>query len=315
LNGVKSEWALLRRHPSEDIFGVQIAGCNPQLLTETVEALSLTCPDIDFIDLNMGCPVDLVTKHGAGSSLLERKNRTEEILMGMNFASSIAHTVKIRTGITSKNVAHNLLDMFKRNNVSLVTLHGRSKEQRYTKLADWNYISECASQLKDSSTSFFGNGDILSWEDYYSRLESVDGVMIGRGALIKPWIFKEIKSRQVYDISSRERLDILRDFANFGLEHWGSDTLGVNSTRRFMCEWLSFLCRYIPVGLLEVLPQKMNERPPPFKGRDDLETLMASNNSQDWIKITELFLGPAPESFEFVPKHKSNSYSTENGNE
>ena len=60
-----------------------------------------------------------------------------------------------------------------------------------------------------------------------------------------------------------------------------------------MCEALSFTYRYVPVGLLERLPAKMNDRPYPFKGRDDLETLLASSNSADWVKISEMFLGPS----------------------
>ena len=65
---------------------------------------------------------------------------------------------------------------------------------------------------------------------------------------------------------------------------------------------------YIPVGLLEVLPQRINERPPAHYCRDDLETLMASNHADSWVKISNMVLGPPPKEFVFVPKHKSNSY-------
>ena len=107
---------------------------------------------------------------------------------------------------------------------------------------------------------------------------------------------------------------ILQDFVNFGLDHWGSDQTGVNHTRRFLLEWLSFLHRYVPVGLLEVLPQKVNDRPPPFVGRDDLETLMASPAAEDWVAISEMLLGPVPKGFRFMPKHKSNSSGSGSAN-
>ena len=83
---------------------------------------------------------------------------------------------------------------------------------------------------------------------------------------------------------------MLKKFCDFGLEHWGSDQKGVNTVRRFLLEWLSFLHRYVPCGLLERLPQRMIDRSPHFVGRDDLETLMGSKDSRDWVKISELHL-------------------------
>ena len=74
-----------------------------------------------------------------------------------------------------------------------------------------------------------------------------------------------------------------------------------------MLEWLSFLYRYVPVGLLERLPAKMQDRAPAYFGRSDLETLMSSSDAADWVRITEMLLGPVPESFHFTPKHKANN--------
>lgn len=66
--------------------------------------------------------------------------------------------------------------------------------------------------------------------------------------------------------------------------------------------------RYIPVGLLEVLPQKINDRPPSYRGRNELETLMASASCADWVRISEMLLGPVRDDFNFLPKHKANAY-------
>lgn len=71
-------------------------------------------------------------------------------------------------------------------------------------------------------------------------------------------------------------------------------------------------CRYVPVGLLEVVPQQMHWRPPSYFGRNDLETLLGSDNAADWVKISEMLLGPTPPGFAFAPKHKSNAYTASN---
>jgi tRNA-dihydrouridine synthase 3 len=109
-------------------------------------------------------------------------------------------------------------------------------------------------------------------------------------------------------------MELLRKYVRYGLEHWGSDAQGVERVRYFLLNWLSFLHRYVPVGLVERFPVKLHQRPPPYFGRDDLETLMASPKIDDWVKITELAgLGPAPQNFAFEPKHKANSYSSNEG--
>ena len=187
--------------------------------------------------------------------------------------------------------------------------------QRYSNLADWDYIGKVVDGLDENLPNLpvIGNGDIFSYTDYEEKVarEGLSATaMLARGALIKPWLPTEIKERRHWDISATERLDMLKDFAKFGLLHWGSDQQGVDNTRRFLLEWLSFLYRYVPVGLLEVLPQQMNQRPPTFmSGRSDLETLFMSPHSHDWVKISEMLLGKVPEGFRFEPKHKAKGHT------
>jgi tRNA-dihydrouridine synthase 3 len=306
--GQASEWALLKRHESEDLFGMQLAGSYADQLTKACQLIKENCT-VDFVDINCGCPIDIVFDKGAGCALMTRLNDLQKIVRSLDVLLDVPVTAKLRIGIKD-NVftANEIIPQLKTWGVDMITLHGRTRQQRYSKLADWDYIDQCAQSA--DPVPLFGCGDILSAQDYREHMENkkISGCMIARGALYKPWLFTEIKENRDWDISASERFDMLKRFSNYGLEHWGSDTQGVEATRRFLLEWLSFLYRYIPVGIMERLPQKINERPPNFFGRNQLETLMASPNSQDWVKISEYLLGPVPENFNFMPKHKANSY-------
>lgn len=355
LQAQQSEWALLRRHKSEDVFGVQIAGGHGDQMARVCELLTRET-DIDFIDINMGCPIDLVCRAGSGSALMTRPARLLEVISGALTGIQIgqqhrlqsrkilagssafycpALSVKLRTGWSEKQPsAHKLVSKISTTRSSMtfvdldssqwckldnsqsvraIAIHGRSRLQRYTKEADWDYIYRCADACSDNvvDTSFIGGGDVLSFVEFDEHLKNgkLDTCMIARGALIKPWLPIEIKERRHFDISASERFDLLKDFVKFGLEHWGTDQKGVNRTRRYLLEWQSFLCRYVPVGILEHLPQKINDRPAPYYGRNDLETLMASDQAVDWIKLSELLLGSVPDDFEFAPKHKANAFA------
>ncbi|KAG7386776.1 tRNA-dihydrouridine(47) synthase [NAD(P)(+)]-like protein [Phytophthora pseudosyringae] len=354
LKAQQSEWALLRRHKSEDVFGVQLAGSFSDQMARVCELLARET-EVDFVDINMGCPIDVVCRSGAGSALMTRPPRLLEVVSGaltglelgtrMRTGGTVntpGLTVKLRTGWSDKQpTAHKLVPKLQAvrasqayvnaavvtadfklratQSVDAITVHGRSRLQRYTKNADWDYIFQCSDAQKDSIDDkplphlpFVGGGDVLSYEEFDEHLQNgkLDTCMLARGALIKPWLPTEIKERRHWDISASERLDLLKDFVRFGLEHWGSDQKGVNRTRRYLLEWQSFLCRYIPVGILETLPQRINDRPSPYYGRNDLETLMASDQAVDWVKISEMLLGPVPEGFQFVPKHRANAYQT-----
>ncbi|KAL4934367.1 tRNA dihydrouridine synthase DUS3 [Aspergillus undulatus] len=371
VQGHKPEWALMRAHETEGLpptvssrasvvqgydnskdmrFGAQIAGNKYRYVMKATEVLSALAPNLRVIDLNCGCPIDLLFREGSGSALLDMPSKLEKMLRGMNAVSQqIPITVKIRTG--TKDNSPNAQKLVERlvlggheasllncgpAGVAAVTLHGRSRQQRYTREANWEYISETAALIKrlnektdeitdtirepeerlrpnGGKTWFLGNGDCYSHFDHEDHIKhaGVDSVMVGRGALIKPWLFEEIQSGQYLDKSASERLAYIEKFAKYGMECWGSDEYGIGITRRFMLEWLSFTCRYVPIGLLEYLPPRLNDRPPYYRGRNDLETLLSSNSYKDWIKISEMFLGPAHKDFKFEPKHKSNAYEAE----
>ncbi|KAK9371280.1 hypothetical protein V1509DRAFT_614180 [Lipomyces kononenkoae] len=336
LQGSKSEWALPRSHTSEiPRFGVQIAAPKIWQAVKATEVLASACETqisgIQDFNLNCGCPIDLIYRSGAGSALLDSASKLVRMLKGMNYVSGeVPVTAKIRMGTRDNhpNAKKLVTRLVNEGDVAAITLHGRSRQQRYTRVADWNYISETAEIVRDMYEAkdennkeqrerrkvwFIGNGDCYSWRDWWDGVEkyNVDSVMIARGALIKPWIFEEIDAKQYLDKSATERLDMIRKFAHFGLEHWGSDEYGINNCRRFLCEFLSFSCRYVPVGILEVMPPKIQDRPPMWRGRNELETLLGSGDYKDWIKISEMFLGPVHESFDFKPKHKSNAYDAE----
>ena len=344
IQGQKSEWALMRAHRSEAVppnykgksvvnvydnskdsrFGAQIAANKAWQALKTTELLTLLCPQLRVIDLNCGCPIDLVYRTGAGSALLDRASKLESILRGMNAVSNeIPVTVKIRMGTKdNKPTADSLVERLVNGGqasyesglgpcgVAAITLHGRSRQQRYTRSADWGYVSDCAAlvqrynsqsdELSDTvqeadeskqpasgKVYFIGNGDCYSHTDYEQHIQEakVDSVMVARGALVKPWIFEEIEKGQYIDKSASERLGMIEQYVRYGLEAWGSDEVGVGQTRRFLLEWLSFAYRYVPVGILEYLPPRLQDRPPAWRGRNELETLLGSDNYKDWIKI------------------------------
>ncbi|KAF4819182.1 tRNA-dihydrouridine(47) synthase [Colletotrichum siamense] len=373
VQGVKNDWALMKAHESEisppkvnpesasivkgydnsrDLkFGAQISGNQAWHCVKSADLLSRFVPHLRLIDLNCGCPIDMIYKSGGGSALLESHGKLERMVRGMNTVSGeIPITVKLRTGVksnrpTASSIIGKLAFGSRENReragapgCAAITLHGRSREQRYTKKADWSYIAECAVMIKDYNEQkdkltdtarepdestlpnskdgrmfFLGNGDCYSHVEYYEHIEKakVDTIMIGRGALVKPWLFEEIEKGQYLDKSATERLAYVEKFCRFGMEAWGTDELGIGFTRRFLLEWLSFAHRYVPLGLLEHLPPDLNDRPPAYHGRNDLETLLASKNYRDWIKISEMFLGPAHPNFTFQPKHKSHAYEAE----
>eukprot|EP01084_Bolivina_argentea_P169534 293884_1 len=325
LKGRRGEWALCRRHSSEKIFGLQLAGGYVDSVSKILEYFHHSLDfKYDFIDLNVGCPLDEINNRRCGAALMKSPYHLRTLLRGMYAITNantscfskgaVPITAKMRKGyLHAEPNAKEIINVLYYDGVSAIGVHGRSRQQRYRRPADWDYIKQCV-DISNGRVPIIGNGDIYNWNEWYECMEKskCESILIGRGALVKPWLFKEIREKKCIDISSSERFDMIKRFVNYGLERWGSDQRGVDNTRKFTLEWLSFLCRYIPVGILEK-PAKINHSVPVakyFVGRNELETLFASKNVGDWITITEMLLGPVNDSnFHFVPKHKASAYA------
>ena len=170
-------------------IGVQIFGEEAEILARAgqyIESLGA-----DFVDINLGCPVPKVVKKGAGSALLKEPVLLGKILEQIKKAIKIPLTIKIRTGWDAESInALEIANVAYNSGVTWVAIHGRTRAQGYSGLADWDLIREVKAQ---APLPIIGNGDIHNAGKAVSRLKEsgCDGVMIGRGCLKNPWIFKQ----------------------------------------------------------------------------------------------------------------------------
>lgn len=123
LKGLTQEWALTKRHESEDIFGIQLCGNNPNSIVQTAQLLQETV-SMDFIDLNLGCPIELIYQNGGGSALMRRHNILELCVRGCSSLDlNIPFTVKMRTGVyADRSIAHNLMPLVEEWGASAITV-------------------------------------------------------------------------------------------------------------------------------------------------------------------------------------------------
>ncbi len=194
------------QHP----IGIQIFG-------ESFEDLSFAAKEVeqmgaDFVDLNFGCPVPKVVKKGAGSACLKDLGRLQDILKVVKSSVQIPVTIKVRTGwdahsMNSDEVAHIAYN----EGITWVAIHGRTRAQGYSGLADWEYIKEVKSKSK---LPILGNGDLTSPEKANEALlkSGCDGVMIGRGCLKNPYIFSQSLSQLKGESSYQPELSMIALF-------------------------------------------------------------------------------------------------------
>ena len=246
VSGQRGELALLRRHESENIFGVQLAGKRPEVLAEAARIAADR--GADFVDLNLGCPVEDAVRRGFGAALLRRATRVAALVHAMKRAVSIPVTIKLRTGWSSEkptflNIARAACDA----GADAIALHARSRNQRYRRAADWGAVAELVDAV---DVPVIGNGDIFHWSDARARMEETGcaAVMIGRWALSKPWIFREFAEGRDIELGPDERVAVLKRYVELCRDTLGDDELGRRRTRRFLGFHQDFFYRYRRAG-------------------------------------------------------------------
>jgi tRNA-dihydrouridine synthase 3 len=245
LRGSSAEFALLKSHPSEAYFGVQLADNKPESLVEGARLAESR--GARFVDLNCGCPIDQITRRGLGASLMRKPGRLARLVSALKAAVGIPVTVKLRAGWSEAKV--NVAEVARaceESGAAAIAIHGRTREQRYSKAADWDLIGRVAAER---GVPVIGNGDILTAYEARERRTrtGVRSVMLGRGALIKPWLFREIRDDREWLPTPDERLGVLYRLAALLREHFGEDERGQRRAMRFLPWHLNFLCRYVPL--------------------------------------------------------------------
>lgn len=180
---------IIQTAPVEKPVAVQLFGSSVE---EVVEAAEIVEKKFDIIDINCGCPAWRVVKSGAGSALLNDPDKIAQFVSKLVSRVNKPVTVKIRAGITEKSInAVEVAKKIENAGASAITVHGRTQKQRYSGNADWEIIKK----VKDAvSIPVIGNGDVFTPEQFKCRLEEsgVDAIMIARGAIGNPYIFKQI---------------------------------------------------------------------------------------------------------------------------
>lgn len=196
---------LIGHHESEKIRSVQLYGVDPKTIGDAVTML-VAEDRADHIDLNFGCPVPKVTRKGGGAALPWKSDLFTSIVnSAVKAAGEIPVTVKMRKGIDQNHLT--FLDSGKAARdagVAAVALHGRTASDYYSGEADWNAIAELRESLPD--VQVLGNGDIWSAADAIRMMKQtgVDGVVVGRGCLGRPWLFADLEKAMVRYLAGDE---------------------------------------------------------------------------------------------------------------
>lgn len=187
--------SLAKRYVANELHpipqAVQLMGSDPNLMADM--AREVVGRGAHRVDLNCGCPSNRVTGRGAGSSLLKEPEHLHKVAKAMVDAVAVPVTAKLRIGFDDTTLFKENILAAQESGIKFLTLHARTKADGYGPPARWEYIAEAKQVLR---IPVIGNGDILTVKDAIRMLERTgcDGLMIGRGAVINPFIFMEIRA-------------------------------------------------------------------------------------------------------------------------
>lgn len=190
---------------------IQIFGDKPEVMAKAAKIIATKFKP-DGIDINMGCPVPKIAqKTAAGAALMKNPTLAAEIVKSVKKAVKLPVSVKTRLGWSNPDEIIKFAVILEKAGADLITIHGRTKAQGYSGIADWEQIAKVKKILK---IPVIANGDIVDLVGSKKCLEltGADGVMVGRGTLGNPWIFQEIKNQ-------KSKIKNLKSICNVVLEH------------------------------------------------------------------------------------------------
>ncbi len=205
--------SLATQYEAEEItpipLAAQLMGSDPQLMADMAHAMQQR--GARRVDLNCGCPSNTVTGRGAGSSLLKEPRVLYEIAKAMVDAVGIPVTAKLRSGFDDTSLFKENILAAQESGIKYITIHPRTKADGYGPPAKWEFIAEAKAIL---DIPVVGNGDILTVDDALKMLKETqcDALMIGRGSVINPFIFHQIKAHFARESYSCRWDDLLRYF-------------------------------------------------------------------------------------------------------
>lgn len=234
---------LLEIGDEEHPIGVQLFGNDPEFFSHA--AKKIRDFNFDFININMGCPTPKIVKNGDGCALMKVPDLAARIIEYTVRASENPVSIKIRKGWDESSVnAVEFARMAEKSGASQVFVHGRTRESFYSGKADWDIIRRVKEAV---GIPVIGNGDVFSPQDAKAMLEKTgcDGVMIGRGALGNPWIFREVKyflktGRQLPPPEMEEKLETILLHMDRAIDFYG-ERLGVLEMRKHIGWYLKGL--------------------------------------------------------------------------